>query len=148
MSLGIHIIIYTIRYGPEIQSRSVGSIAFCSFFNVIARRRQLPRFLFSIRFSGITHWRMFARGIQKSSVFVRPVTMNFLGLRGQVEGVLGTSSKWTLQNRMFSAESREYMDYVIKSYVPSGPQRTKEEVIRDLIAPKLSNERVGTGCFE
>lgn len=90
---------------------------------------------------------MFARGIQKSPVFVRPVTMNFLGLRGHIDGFMKANLRWTPQNRAFSAESKEYMEYVIKSYVPSGPQRTKAEVIRELVAPKLSNERVYDDCM-
>ena len=46
------------------------------------------------------------------------------------------------QKRLFSQETKEYMDYILQQYSPSGVTRTKAEIIRELNAPKLSNERV------
>ena len=46
------------------------------------------------------------------------------------------------QKRLFSQETKEYIDYILQQYSPTGITRTKAEIIRELNAPKLSNERV------
>ena len=48
----------------------------------------------------------------------------------------------TISRRPFSAETKEYMDYILKTCPEAETTRSKSEIIRDLNAPKLSNEKV------
>ena len=67
-------------------------------------------------------------------------------LKGSI--VVGSSSftlthPWLFeQKRLFSQETKEYIDYILQQYSPTGITRTKAEIIRELNAPKLSNEHV------
>ena len=88
---------------------------------------------------------MFTRGIQHFVRMARPWIMNST-LKGSIavgHSNIALNHPWLFeQKRLFSQETKEYIDYILQQYSPSGVTRTKAEIIRELNSPKLSNERV------
>ena len=85
---------------------------------------------------------MFLRGIQKSLGNVRSVTANSVRIASVPVNGLCWDNLTAVRRRAFSAETREYMDYILKTWPETNTKRSKSEIIRDLNAPKLNNERV------
>ena len=85
---------------------------------------------------------MFLRGIQKSLGNVQFAVANSVRIASAPVNVLCWDTFVYVSKRAFSAETREYMDYILKTCPETELKRTKSEIIRDLNAPKLSNERV------
>lgn len=88
---------------------------------------------------------MFVKGIQRSIGWTKA-----WGVASSLKGGMTVwSSSSTANNlwmqchkRYFSNETKEYINYILQQYTPPATARTKAEIIRDLNAPKLSNERV------
>ena len=87
---------------------------------------------------------MFLRGIQKSLGNVQFAVANSVRIASAPVNMLCWDQFTSVPKRTFSAETREYMDYILKTCPETEMKRTKSEIIRDLNAPKLSNEKV---CF-
>lgn len=87
---------------------------------------------------------MFLRGIRKSLGNVQFAVANSVRIASAPVNVLYWDKITSVPKRTFSAETREYMDYILKTCPETEMKRTKSEIIRDLNAPKLSNEKV---CF-
>ena len=87
---------------------------------------------------------MFLRGIRKSLGNVQFAVANSVRIASAPVTVLCWDKFVCVPKRAFSAETKEYMDYILKTCPETELKRTKSEIIRDLNAPKLSNEKV---CF-
>lgn len=85
---------------------------------------------------------MFLRGIRKSLGNVQFAVANSVRIASVPVDVLCWNGFTTVPKRTFSAETKEYMDYILKTCPESESKRSKSEIIRDLNAPKLSNEKV------
>ena len=85
---------------------------------------------------------MFLRGFQKSLRNAKFAVANSVRIASAPVNGLCWNTLAAVPGRSFSAETREYMDYILKTCPETESKRSKSEIIRDLNAPKLSNEKV------